>query len=151
MTVNYENGDPLTVDLANQGWTDGSDTDIVSVTRYRPDGMVEQQIDNYVNGIFTATAPITDQITLFEYDALSRPITTTLNYDPPTLGTRTDTNRASVTAYDPTTGAGAGPARSAGALGQPAVRSAGACDHHRAELPRCWQRAGIDWLRGLRP
>jgi RHS repeat-associated protein len=104
VTVNYENGDPLTVDLANQGWTDGSDTDIVSVTRYRPDGMAERTIDNYVDGVFTATQLITDQITLFEYDALSRPITTTLNYDPPTLGTRTDTNRASVTAYDPTIG-----------------------------------------------
>jgi RHS repeat-associated protein len=104
VTVNYENGDPLTVDLANQGWTDGSDTDIVSVTHYRPDGSVDQQIDNYVDGVFTATEPITDRITLDEYDALSRVVTTTLNYDPPTLGSRTDTNRSSVTAYDPAIG-----------------------------------------------
>jgi YD repeat-containing protein len=104
VTVNYENGDPLTVDAANQGWTDGSDTDIVTVTHYRLDGSVDRQIDNYVDGVFTATEPITDRITLYQYDALSRVVTTTLNYDLPTLGTRTDTNRSSVMAYDPITG-----------------------------------------------
>jgi YD repeat-containing protein len=103
VTLDYENGNPLTVDVANQGWTDGSDTDIISVTRYDAGGQLERTIDNYVDGAFTATQPITDQITLFQYDALSRVVTTTLNYDPPTLGTRTDTNRVSVSAYDPST------------------------------------------------
>ncbi len=66
-------------------------------------GRVERTIDNAVNGLFTATEPITDRITLYQYDHFSRGITTTLNYDPPTLGSRTDTNRVSVSAYDPLT------------------------------------------------
>src|SRR5262249_22064736 len=45
----------------------------------------------------------TDRITLYQYDQFSRPLTTTLNYDPPTLLTRTDTNRLSLMRYDPAT------------------------------------------------
>jgi len=103
-TLNYENGDPLTVDPANQSWTDGHDTDIVQVTRYRPDTTVAQEIDNYVDGVFTASEPITDRITQYAYDAVGRVITTTLNTDPATLGARSDTNRTSAVSYDPTSG-----------------------------------------------
>lgn len=113
---NCENGDPLTVDEANESWTDGTDTDIISVARYRPDGQVAWQIDNYgqkeftaeepadTDGLFTITEPITDRITLYTYDSLGRVKTTTQNYDPPTLSTRKDTNRKQTTAYDATTG-----------------------------------------------
>lgn len=103
-TVNYENGDPTTVDPANTSWTDGHDTDLVRVVRYRPDSNVSQEIDNYVAGVFTASAPITDRVTQYGYDGQGRAITTTVNVDPATLGTRTDTNRTTVAAYDPVTG-----------------------------------------------
>jgi YD repeat-containing protein len=105
---NYENGNPTTVDPANQGWTDGHDTDIIHYTRYNPDGTTNQSIANYVNGLFTATQPITDTITQDQYDQLGRLTTTVQNYDPPTLGLRTDTNRTSTTQYDPVTGLAVG-------------------------------------------
>ena len=73
------------------------------MTHYDSAGRVDRAIDNWVNGAFTATEPITDRITLSQYDTLGRVVTTTLNYDPPTLGTRTDTNRRSTTDYDPVT------------------------------------------------
>jgi hypothetical protein len=81
-TVNYENGDPTTVDPANQSWTNGNDTDLVSVTRYRADSSIAQTIANDVDGVFTASAPITDRITQYAYDGQGRVITTTVNYDP---------------------------------------------------------------------
>ncbi|HMO59686.1 MAG TPA: hypothetical protein PKC19_20215, partial [Roseiflexaceae bacterium] len=93
--ANYEDGDPL---------TGPRDADIVTTTSYDAVGRVERQIDNVVDSTFTATEPITDRITLFDYDALSRPITTTFVLDPATLLTRTDTNRTSVTAYEALTG-----------------------------------------------
>jgi len=100
-TVNFENGDPTTVDPANRGWTDGSDSDLMSLTRYNADGSVTQRIDNYVPGTtFTASAPLTDRVTLFGYDGQGRALTSTVTYDPPTLGLRADTNRTTVTAYD---------------------------------------------------
>ncbi|HEY3228185.1 MAG TPA: RHS repeat-associated core domain-containing protein, partial [Roseiflexaceae bacterium] len=106
VTVNYENGNPLTVDAANRAWTDGSDTDLISVSRYSADGQVDHQIDNYVDGVFSATAPITDRLTLYSYDTAGRPTTTTLNDAPglpdPAL------NRASTVAYDPLTNRMAG-------------------------------------------
>lgn len=98
---NYENGQPHTVETANQGWTDGSDTDLVSVTVFDSAGRVEREIDNYVDGGFSATEPITDRVTLYQYDSLSRVITTTLNYAPGQSGN--DLNRSSLSAYDPTT------------------------------------------------
>ncbi|NOK89609.1 MAG: hypothetical protein GFH26_640189n1, partial [Chloroflexi bacterium AL-N15] len=100
---NYENGDPLTVDAANQSWTDGSDTDLISVTDYDDAGRVERTIANYVDGSFTATAPITDRVTLMDYDALSRMVATTTNHDP-SQSSRTDTNRVQTTSYAATTG-----------------------------------------------
>jgi RHS repeat-associated protein len=101
VTLNYENGDPQTVDPYNRAWTDGSDTDLVSVTRYTADGQVDQQVDNYVDGVFTATEPITDRITLNSYDVSGRPTTTTLNYAPNLPGAAL--NRSSAIALDPST------------------------------------------------
>lgn len=94
-TVNYEDGNPL---------TGAQDADILSVTHYDAAGRVDRQIANAVDGIFTVTDAITDRVTLAEYDTLGRTVATTVNYDPPTLGTRTDTNRRTVTDYDPITG-----------------------------------------------
>src|SRR5207244_2713908 len=76
----------------------------VAVTRYRPDSSIAQTIANDVDGVFTASAPITDRITQYAYDGQGRVITTTVNYDPATLGSRNDTNRTTATAYDPVTG-----------------------------------------------
>ena len=104
VTLNYENGDPLTVDPANAAGTDGHDTDLVQVTQYDASGRVVATIDNYVDGLFTATEPITDRITLYTYDTLGRGVSTTVNADPNTLGTRTDTNRTTATQYDSVTG-----------------------------------------------
>src|SRR5205085_11611687 len=47
--------------------------------------------------------PITDRITLSQYDPVSWQVTTIQAYDPSTLGNRSDTNRTSVTAYAPGT------------------------------------------------
>ena len=101
---NYENGDPTTVEPADQGWTDGSDTDLISYTNYNADSTVASSIDNYVDGTFSATAPITDTITQNTYDPLGRLTQTILNADPTTLGMRTDTNRTTNEQYDPVTG-----------------------------------------------
>jgi RHS repeat-associated protein len=91
-TINtYEDGNPL---------TGSADTDIVTVLEYDSQGRVVRSIDNYVDGIFTISEPITDTITFYEYDHLGRPITTTLNLDPLTVGTRTDTNITSRSVYD---------------------------------------------------
>jgi hypothetical protein len=94
VTVNYEDGNPL---------SGARDADLVSVNQYDSVGRVTRQIGNYVDGVFSATEPITDRITLYQYDTLSRVITTTVGYDPATLGTRTDTNRTSVATYDSAT------------------------------------------------
>jgi RHS repeat-associated protein len=93
--ANFENGDP---------WIGPGDTDLITALRYDPAGRLVRQIDNYSNGVFDVTQPITDRVTLYQYDTLGRAVTTTLNYDLTSLGYRTDTNRTSVTAYDPVTG-----------------------------------------------
>ena len=100
---NYENGDPLTVDAANQSWTDGNDTDLITVMNYDDAGRVDRTVANYVDGTFTATEPITDRVTLTAYDGLSRMVQTTTNHDP-SQSSRTDTNRVQTTSYDATTG-----------------------------------------------
>ena len=104
VTLNYENGDPLTVDPANAASTDGHDTDMVQVTQYDSSGRVVATIDNYVDGLFTATEPITDRITLYTYDTLGHGVSTTANADPDTLGTRLDTNHTTAMQYDPVSG-----------------------------------------------
>jgi len=102
-TVNYENGDPTSVSPANTGWTDGSDTDLLAVTRYNADGSVNQRIDNAVPGTtFTAAAPITDRVTQYGYDGQGRAVTTTVNLAPGLV--RPDLNRTTVTAYDAASG-----------------------------------------------
>jgi YD repeat-containing protein len=72
-TLNYDDGDPLSGPV---------DADIVSVTRYDAAGRVERTIENTVDAVFSVTEPITDRITLYQYDTLSRGITTTLSYAP---------------------------------------------------------------------
>jgi len=102
-TVNFENGDPTSVSPANTGWTDGSDTDLLTVTRYNADGSVNQRIDNAVPGTsFTAAAPITDRVTQYGYDGQGRAVTTTVNLAPGLA--RPDLNRTTVTAYDAASG-----------------------------------------------
>jgi RHS repeat-associated protein len=103
-TLNYENGDPLSIAGPNLSWASAvdNDTDLKSVTRYDAFGRVEQVIDNYVTGVFTATKPITDHVTLYQYDTLNRVTTTTSNYAPGLSGT--ELNRVSTTAYNATTG-----------------------------------------------
>ena len=102
-TLNYENGNPLTVDAANRSWTDGNDTDIVQVTRYTADGQVDQVIENHVNGVFTQTEPITDRISLYRYDELGRPFEQVSVYDR-NQTTATETHRTTTTAYQAVTG-----------------------------------------------
>jgi YD repeat-containing protein len=97
--ANYENGDPLTVASANRAWTDGTDTDIKTITRYTADGQVSRQVANAVDEIFTATELITDRVMLYQYDPLGRVQFTTMNYDG-AQATRTDTNRVEETRYD---------------------------------------------------
>jgi YD repeat-containing protein len=94
MIVNYEDGDPLSGAL---------DADIVSATDYDALGRVSGQVENYVDGLFVATEPITDRITLYQYDTLNWQVSTTRNEDPASLGSRGDTNRTSVAAYAPGT------------------------------------------------
>src|SRR5262249_41373861 len=60
-----------------------------------------RQIDNYVDGVFSTTEPITDRVTLSSYDALDRAIAATQNAAPGV--SRPDLNRVSASAYDPLT------------------------------------------------
>jgi len=105
-TVNYEDGNPTTVAPQNQSWTDGSDTDLVGVTRYNADSTLSATIANVVTGTtgttgqpvpFAASAPITDRVTAYQYDGQGQPVTTTANLNPG--GASADTNRVGVTAY----------------------------------------------------
>ncbi|MCG8350730.1 MAG: hypothetical protein MI924_23415, partial [Chloroflexales bacterium] len=72
VTLNYENGDPLSVDAANQAWATITDTDIVQVTRYTADGQVAEVIENYVDGVFDPADPVHDRRTTYAYDELGR-------------------------------------------------------------------------------
>ena len=101
VTVNYENGNPLTVDAANSAWATLPDTDHVQVTRYLPDGNVATIIDGYVDGVYNAAESDRDRMTRITYDGLSRQKKVLANYidgDPSTGST--DTDRSSETAYD---------------------------------------------------
>ncbi len=108
--VNYENGDPLTVDSANQDWAALTDTDIIHVTEYDDTGRVAATIEQYVDGVFDTTFQnrIHDRRTVYGYDALGRVEQVTWlpidpadpHYDP----SRTDSNLTSRTAYDDTAG-----------------------------------------------
>ncbi len=102
VTANFENGNPLTVEASNQSWTDGSDSDLITVTRYDTVGRVSRVIDNYVDGTFTTTEPITDRVTLYGYDTLSRVTSTTQNAIAGVSGTAL--NRRTEARFDATTG-----------------------------------------------
>ncbi|HEY0736593.1 MAG TPA: RHS repeat-associated core domain-containing protein [Herpetosiphonaceae bacterium] len=104
--ANYEDGNPSTVQPVNQisngGWTDGSDTDIITEQEYRSDGQLARRIDNAIKGSFSVNDPAADRITTYQYDTLGRLTTTIQNV---LVGSaRTDTNRASTTRYEPQTG-----------------------------------------------
>ncbi|GIV96608.1 MAG: hypothetical protein KatS3mg057_1265 [Herpetosiphonaceae bacterium] len=60
VTVNYENGDPVSIDPANAGWTTLADTDLLTVTHSTAAGQVARVIENHVDGRFTSSEPITD-------------------------------------------------------------------------------------------
>ncbi len=94
VVANYEDGDPS---------TGADDTDRVSVTQYDALGRTSRIIDNAVDEQFTASQPALDRVSAFGYDGMNRLISTTVNLDPATLGTRTDTNRVQLRSYDPTT------------------------------------------------
>ncbi|NJM06457.1 hypothetical protein HC891_10060, partial [Candidatus Gracilibacteria bacterium] len=101
VTLNYENGDPLTVDAVNASWAMITDTDHIQVTRYRPDGRVERVIDGYVDGVYSAAEPDRDRVTVFGYDALGRQVQVTRTYvdGNPATGS-SDTDVISRTHYD---------------------------------------------------
>jgi len=101
VTLNVENGDPLTVDAANQAWATITDTDIIQVTTYGPDGQLASTIDGYGDGVFDPLEPDRDRKTVYEYDDLGRQTRVIANYvdgDPATGGT--DTDLISETIYD---------------------------------------------------
>ena len=100
--VNYENGNPTTINPANSAWASHTDTDIIHVTDYTANGRVARTIENYVDGVFDPTEPITDRITLPTYDAFGRTTSTTWNHAPGQNSA--DLNRTSATTFDPATG-----------------------------------------------
>ncbi|NJM09211.1 RHS repeat protein, partial [Candidatus Gracilibacteria bacterium] len=108
VTVNYENGDPLTVDAANASWATITDIDHIQVTRYTVDGQIERVIAGYVDGVYSAAEPDRDRSTVYRYDAIGRLSQTIASYhdgDPASNpyapdADRFDTDRISTTAYD---------------------------------------------------
>ncbi|HEU4321507.1 MAG TPA: DUF6531 domain-containing protein [Roseiflexaceae bacterium] len=90
----YEDGDPL---------TGGTDTDRIALTEYDVLGRPVRTVDQAVDGEFSIAEPALDRVTASRYDGLGRVVTTTLVVDPFTLGSRSDTNRRLVRAYDPAT------------------------------------------------
>ena len=82
-TLNYENGDPLTIDSAHSSWASLTDTDIVQVTRYDSAGRADRTVENYVDGVqqgmlisgnhpWLITDVVTDRATLTVFDSLGR-------------------------------------------------------------------------------
>ncbi|WP_322489328.1 SBBP repeat-containing protein [Chloroflexus sp.] len=108
VTLNYENGDPLTVDAGNTAWATITDTDQIQVTAYTADGQIDYVIDQYVDGSFDPAEPDRDRKTVYVYDALGRLSQTIQNYHDGDPGTnpyapnpdRYDTDRITETAYD---------------------------------------------------
>ena len=101
VTLNFENGDPLTVDEANQGWAASNDTDIVQVNTYRPDGQVAETIENYIDGVFDPADTIHDRKIVYQYDALGREQQTIQNYvDGEESSDEPDTDIINETTYD---------------------------------------------------
>ncbi|HEU4327339.1 MAG TPA: RHS repeat-associated core domain-containing protein [Roseiflexaceae bacterium] len=90
----YEDGDPT---------TSGTDTDRISLTEYDVLGRPVRTVDQAVDGEFSIAEADSDRVTASRYDGLGRVVTTTLVVDPFTYGSRPDTNRRLVRAYDPAT------------------------------------------------
>lgn len=122
VTLNYENGDPLSIcgdgspggsdwwfcDADQDGelddntaWATITDTDLIQVTTYRPDGRVDYVIEGYVDGVFDAAEPDRDRKTVYVYDELGRQVQTIQNYvdGDPNTGTP-DTDLMAETLYD---------------------------------------------------
>lgn len=105
VTLNYENGDPSTIDAGNLGWASLNDTDIIQVTKYNQFG-VDRVINNYdprTTGVWSASAPITNLVTLNHYNSAGMQIGSTQNSAPGVTG-RTDVNRTTTTNIDLVTG-----------------------------------------------
>ncbi len=101
VTLNYENGDPTTIDPANRDWASAADTDIVSVSRYNADGQLAWTIENFVNGLFDEAEPSLDRRTVYHYDAIGRLVQTVRNVaDGNETTGDTATDQITATAYD---------------------------------------------------
>jgi len=122
VTLNYENGDPLSIcgdgspggsdwwfcdadqdwELDdNTAWATITDTDLIQVTAYRPDGRVDYVIEGYVDGVFDTAEPDRDRTTVYVYDELGRQVQTIQNDvdGDPNTGTP-DTDLITATVYD---------------------------------------------------
>lgn len=112
-TLNYENGDPLTVDPVNATWASTNDTDIISITHYDQGGQIDHTIRNFVDGVRDTTIPdssipwqitdvVTDVVTRYHYDQAGRMDQTISNYV--AGATDPEFNRVANTIYDQATG-----------------------------------------------
>jgi RHS repeat-associated protein len=101
VTLNYENGNPLTVEAGNTSWATITDTDLIQVTAYTTDGQVASTIDNYIDGVYSASEPDRDRKTVYVYDALGRQTQLIRNYvdGNPATGS-SDTDLVTRTVYD---------------------------------------------------
>ncbi len=105
VTLNYENGNPATIDAGNLSWASLNDTDIIQVTKYNQFG-VDRVINNYdlrTIGVWSAATPITNLVTLNSYNSAGIQIGSTQNSAPGVTG-RTDVNRTTTSKIDLVTG-----------------------------------------------
>lgn len=107
-TLNYENGNPLTIDSANSSWASLTTTDIVQVTRYDSEGRADRTVENYVDGSQNVQVPlgnqpwqitdvVTDRATLIAFDSLGR-VTQQTQY-PTVWSNAPEFNRTTLTSY----------------------------------------------------
>jgi len=99
---NYEDGIPTSVQAINRPWTDGTDSDIITVTNYNYEGRIDTITENFVNGSWTLTEPITDRVTLFTYDGVGRLTSTRVNAVASAPADHPELNQITQIAYDPT-------------------------------------------------
>ncbi|MFD3166314.1 RHS repeat-associated core domain-containing protein [Herpetosiphon sp. NSE202] len=110
-TLNYENGNPLTIDSANSSWASLDTTDIVQVTQYDSAGRAYRSVANYVDGTqntqlaATGTQPwqitdvVTDRATLLAFDSLGRVTQQTQNPNVSFWSNEPEFNRVTMTSY----------------------------------------------------
>ncbi|KPL83060.1 hypothetical protein SE18_19680 [Herpetosiphon geysericola] len=110
-TLNYENGNPLTIDSANSSWASLDTTDIVQVTQYDSAGRAYRSVENYVDGTqntqlaATGTQPwqitdvVTDRATLLAFDSLGRVTQQTQNPNVSFWSNEPEFNRVTMTSY----------------------------------------------------